>query len=391
MRRVCLAGVVLLLGGLIVAPLAQTHAPAVPPLAATLRETGLYSDWDTKTVAPGHLRYAPQYPLWTDGAAKSRWLHLPADSWIDASNPDAWEFPVGTKVWKEFRFHGAPAETRMIERTTEGWRYASYAWRPDGSATLVSERGILNSVEIADGVRHAIPSRTDCTACHEAGPSRLLSVSALQLSSDRDPLAPHAEPLPEGAVTLQTLVDRGLVRNLPMQLARSAPRIAAASPVERAALGYLHGNCGMCHTGAGEMASLGFVLQYPLAQGGGRLGARAGDLAGPAKSFPGCGPSRPARPYRAWQSRREHAAGPHGLASSRTPDAPARQPHRRRGGGGPSAAVDRRGHGLIPTHARIRALTTGGFMRFPSTRPSSVLGASLLALGVLLCVYNKMY
>ncbi|AMY07591.1 hypothetical protein LuPra_00764 [Luteitalea pratensis] len=266
MRRVCLAGVVVLLGGLIVAPLAQTHAPAVSPLAATLRETGLYSDWDTKTVAPGHLRFAPQYPLWTDGAAKSRWLHLPPDSWIDASNPDAWEFPVGTKVWKEFRFHGAPAETRMIERTTEGWRYASYAWRPDGSATLVSERGILNSVEIANGVRHAIPSRTDCTACHEAGPSRLLSVSALQLSSDRDPLAPHAEPLPEGAVTLQTLVDRGLVRNLPMQLARSAPRIAAASPVERAALGYLHGNCGMCHTGAGEMASLGFVLQYPLAQ-----------------------------------------------------------------------------------------------------------------------------
>ena len=198
------------------------------PCRGLLRETGLYSDWDTKTVAPAHLRYAPQYPLWTDGAAKSRWLHLPAGSWIDASNPDAWEFPVGTKVWKEFRFHGTPAETRMIERTAEGWRYASYAWRPDGSATLVAERGILNSVEIADGVRHAIPSRTDCTACHEAGPSRLLSIGALQLSSDRDPLAPHAEPLPEGGVTLQTLVERGLVRNLPMPFARSAPRIAAS-------------------------------------------------------------------------------------------------------------------------------------------------------------------
>jgi len=264
MRRVSLAGALVLLGGLIVAPLAQTDAPAVAPLPALLRDTGLYSDWDTKTVAPGHLRYSPQYPLWSDGAAKSRWLHLPAGSWIDASNPDAWEFPVGTKVWKEFRFHDTPAETRMIERTTEGWRYASYAWRPDGSATLVSERGILNSVEIANGVRHAIPSRTDCTACHEAGPSRLLSLGTLQLSTDRDSMAPHAEPLPEGAVTLQTLVERGLVRNLPAQFARSAPRIEASSPVERAALGYLHANCGMCHTGAGEMASLGFVLQYPL-------------------------------------------------------------------------------------------------------------------------------
>ena len=266
MRRVCLAGLVLLLGGPIVAPLAQTGAPAVPPLATSLHETGLYSDWDSKTVAPTHLPFSPQYPLWTDGAAKSRWLHLPAGSWIDASDPDAWEFPVGTKVWKEFRFHGAAAETRLIERTSAGWRYASYAWRPDGSATLVPERGIRNSVEIANGIRHAIPSRTDCTACHEAGPSRLLGLGTLQLSSDRDPLAPHAEPVPAGGLTLQALLDRGLVRNLPMQFARSAPRIAAASPVERAALGYLHGNCGMCHTGAGEMASLRFVLHYPVAQ-----------------------------------------------------------------------------------------------------------------------------
>ena len=125
-------------------------------------------------------------------------------------------------------------------------------------------RGILNSVEIQPGVRHAIPSRTDCTACHEAGPSRLLGVSALQLSSDRDPLAPHAEPQPAGGVTLETLVQRGLVRNLPAALAAAPPRIAAPTPVARAALGYLHGNCGMCHTGAGEMASLGFALQYTL-------------------------------------------------------------------------------------------------------------------------------
>jgi hypothetical protein len=115
-------------------------------------------------------------------------------------------------------------------------------------------------------VRHAIPSRADCTACHEAGPSRLLGVSALQLSDDRDPLAPHAEPVPAGGVTLQTLVARGLVRHLPSTLVQTPPRIAVSTPVSRAALGYLHGNCGMCHTGVGEIASIGFTLQYTLAQ-----------------------------------------------------------------------------------------------------------------------------
>jgi len=36
------------------------------------------------------------------------------------------------------------------------------------------------------------------------------------------------------------------------------------SPVERAALGYLHSNCGSCHVGTGELRSLGFALNYTL-------------------------------------------------------------------------------------------------------------------------------
>lgn len=257
----------MLLASLIHVPAARTGHLSLPPLPETLQDTGLYADWATRTIDPAHLPFSPQYPLWTDGAAKSRWLHLPPGTFIDATDPDAWEFPVGTKVWKEFRFHGAPAETRYIERTAEGWRYASYVWKADGSATLAPARGILNSVEIADGVRHAIPSRTDCTACHEAGPSRLLGLGTLQLSADRDPLAPHAEPLPDGAVTLPILVARGLLRHLPAEFVQRPARITAPTPVARAALGYLHGNCGMCHTAGGEMASLGFVLQASVLEG----------------------------------------------------------------------------------------------------------------------------
>ena len=265
--RLLAAAAFVLLASLYHAPAARTRDVSPSPFPEHLKETGLYADWQARAIDPAHLPFSPQYPLWTDGAAKSRWLHLPPGTFIDASDPDAWEFPVGTKVWKEFRFHDAPAETRLIERTSDGWRYASYVWNADGSATLAPARGILNSVEIRDGVRHAIPSRTDCAACHEAGPSRLLGLGTLQLSVDRDPLAPHAEPLPDGAVTLPVLVARGLVRHLPPHLARQPARIAAPTPVARAALGYLHGNCGMCHTAGGEMASLGFVLQASVVDG----------------------------------------------------------------------------------------------------------------------------
>jgi hypothetical protein len=247
---------------LTLAGLSQSSDVWPPP---SLRETGLYADWDAKTVGPGKLRFSPQYPLWTDGAVKTRWMELPAGTFVDASDPDVWQFPVGTRFWKEFRF-SRRAETRFIEHTAQGWQYAAYAWSEDESeALLAPERGIPHGALIRDGVRHDIPSRSDCKSCHEGSPSRILGFSTLQLSADRDPNAPHAEPLSNGMVTLRTLVARGLVRGLPGHLADGAPRIAAESSTARAAIGYLHANCGHCHTLSGELASLKFSLQYPLA------------------------------------------------------------------------------------------------------------------------------
>lgn len=246
--------------------LAGLTPPADPWPAPSLKDTGLYADWDSKSIGPDKIRFSPQYPLWTDGAIKTRWMELPPGTYIDASNPDAWQFPVGTRFWKEFKF-SRRAETRFIEHTAEGWKYATYAWNDDESdAELAPERGIARSVVIRENVRHGIPSRSDCKSCHEGSPARILGFSTLQLSADRDPNAPHAEAVPDGGVTLRTLVESGLVRGLPAHLADGAPRIAANTPVARAALGYLHGNCSYCHTSSGELANLKFSLLYPVAE-----------------------------------------------------------------------------------------------------------------------------
>jgi hypothetical protein len=95
----------------------------------------------------------------------------------------------------------------------------------------------------------------------------VLGFSALQLSSDRDPLAPHAEPA--SGVDLGALVARGWLRNLPPSLLKQPPRIAAASAVERAALGYLHGNCGHCHSKPDETGAsvpVGVLLAQSVAE-----------------------------------------------------------------------------------------------------------------------------
>jgi hypothetical protein len=234
---------------------ATAAATAASAAAATapqrLAETGLYADFATRTIAGGNLPFSPQYPLWTDGAEKRRWIRIPEGTAIDASDVDAWDFTVGTRVWKEFAFDGRPVETRYMERTTDGtWLYATYQWTKDGADARLAP---------ARGVRAA-----DCRACHEGSPSRVLGFSALQLSPDRDPLAPHQTKPEPGSVDLRALVARGLVRNLPSRLLRTPPRVPAKSPVERAALGYLHGNCSGCHNGSGPLADLGMSLQVLL-------------------------------------------------------------------------------------------------------------------------------
>ncbi len=232
-----------------------------------LGDTGLYVAGSLSQVSPDVLPFSPQYPLWSDGAAKRRWIWLPPGTSIDAASPDAWDFPRGTKLWKQFA-HGSVIETRYIERGADGaWRFGSYVWNADGTdAVLAPMRGIRDlPAPKAPNAHYTIPSEDDCRACHEGAPVPVLGFSALQLSPDRDPLAPHAERL-AGAVDLDSLSKRGLLRNFPVYLLARPPRIAAANPAERAALGYLHGNCGNCHNNEGPLS----VLEMNLAQ---RVGA----------------------------------------------------------------------------------------------------------------------
>ena len=71
-----------------------------------LSQTGLYTDIGAGTITPEALLFRPQFKLWTDGADKRRWLQIPVGETIDTSDMDAWRFPVGTKVWKEFSREG---------------------------------------------------------------------------------------------------------------------------------------------------------------------------------------------------------------------------------------------------------------------------------------------
>lgn len=241
--------------------LSQAQAPVAPRL---LSQTGLYAGEGTRVVDDRNRPFAPQYPLWSDGAGKRRWVRLPQGATIDARNADRWDFPVGTRFWKEFDLDGRKVETRFLWKVTESkWVFASYAWNDaQTDATLVPESGLPGVAPIAGGKRHSIPSVMECRSCHDSARTEILGFSALQLSDDRDPNALHAGTLSPEMLTLSTLVDERLLRPARPELKTDPPRIIAGTPEGRAALGYLSTNCGSCHNRESSIASLGLLLKH---------------------------------------------------------------------------------------------------------------------------------
>lgn len=283
------AGIAALFGALLLSVSPQVWAggaasqPGGTQAPATLFETGLYQQPEDLTVDPAHIAFQPRYPLWTDGAEKRRWISLPPGSAVDASNAEVWSFPVGTRLWKEFSFAGRKVETRYMERLADGsWLFATYGWNEGGTeADLVPDKGRRGAFKLNDRAAHTIPSVNDCRACHLAAPSPVLGFSARQLGDLDDASIASGGDHPAGKGLLDDLAARGVIAGLNPQKAAAASH--QASPVERAALGYLHGNCGHCHNAVGPLAKLGLNLHQP-AFGPGRaaLGGAIGEpLASP--------------------------------------------------------------------------------------------------------------
>ena len=118
--------------------LAARGAPEPPP---RLADTGLYTEGSQTAIDPRNRPFVPQYPLWSDGLAKQRWIYLPPGTTIDGTDEHEWTFPVGTKFWKQFSLNDRKVETRLLWRATaDRWVTASYAWNEAGTEAAARTR-----------------------------------------------------------------------------------------------------------------------------------------------------------------------------------------------------------------------------------------------------------
>jgi hypothetical protein len=202
---------------------------------------GLYADDQCAVLAPGIRVYAPRFPLWSDGSVKTRYVYLPAGATIDASEADHWQFPVGTKFYKEFRSQDGTLriETRLMEKLyasngTGAWHYDTYVWSADQKSVHVEVNGVTNAL----GSGLDVPARELCTSCHnhDAYPRDMVNgFQAIQLNWSG------------AGVSLQTLISEGTLTGYRSDIVAAAV-IPGRNATETAAFGYFHGNCGHCHT-----------------------------------------------------------------------------------------------------------------------------------------------
>ncbi|HKP62067.1 MAG TPA: hypothetical protein VJV78_35290 [Polyangiales bacterium] len=199
-----------------------------------LSARGLYSDIGRRRVVKEAFEYTPDYALWSDAADKRRWLILPRGERVDTSDMAHWMFPVGTKLFKEFSHDGKLLETRLVERIADSGFFkndyfmGTFIWRRDQSDAILTAEGQDNVL----GTEHDVPRQKACPNCHRGEPGAMLGFSAVQLSASG---------------TLERVAKRGML-SAPPDRSYELP----GDEIEKAALGYIHANCGHCHNDVGE-------------------------------------------------------------------------------------------------------------------------------------------
>jgi len=223
--------------------------------------------------------FAPISQLWSDRAAKSRWISIPKSKKINWSAKDNWTYPQGTVAVKHFALPVdaktpatvKPLETRLIVTKADGKVYGvTYKWRADGTDADLLTTGATQNFTITNADNSTTtqtwtyPSPADCLSCHNADSSQILGLSTRQLNSNYT----------YGNVTENQLVHfNNLALFNPVitnSQVGSYDKLAALSDtsadLEKRVKSYLDANCAHCHSTGNGASQWDARYNTPLAQ-----------------------------------------------------------------------------------------------------------------------------
>lgn len=234
----------------IIGTAAASDPTSIGDYPQTLSATGLFSDVPSLTPAPGLTEYEVNTPLWSDGAAKTRWMALPGTERIHFDPSEPWTFPIGTVLVKHFELEQPGTtprrlETRIMLRQNDRWIGFTYRWNTAGTEANLLVDGLREDVSLAGGGSQTwiYPSPAECLQCHSAPAGRALGVRTVQLNR---PFGHEGVP----ANQLETWNCLGLF-DTDIGAASLYDRLAslhdASASIATRARDYLDVNCAVCH------------------------------------------------------------------------------------------------------------------------------------------------
>jgi uncharacterized repeat protein (TIGR03806 family) len=255
----------------------------MPPL---LSQTGAFKDAQHLLAGDGLIPYDLNFPFWSDGAAKSRWIAVPNDNsappnWIGFATNGEWKFPAGTVFVKHFELAidethpdlKRRLETRLLVRDRRGGVYGvTYKWRPDNTDADLLLTNLAETIRIktAVGTRTQTwyyPSRKDCLTCHTECAGGVLGVKTRQLNRDFT--------FPSGTTDNQLRAWNRLGLFAPAINEADIskyPKLASPDDLTRSledrARSYLDANCSNCHRPGGTVGFFDTRYDTPLRQQG---------------------------------------------------------------------------------------------------------------------------
>lgn len=227
--------------------------------AATLAEYGLFRDAGASEPAPGVHAYDLINPLFSDHAAKDRFV-------FTAGKPASYEeegvfsFPVGSVLVKSFSYpETGLIETRLLIRKLAGWVAYPYVWNADHSEARYAPVGAKRTVETLDPagtpltIAYSVPNQNQCKTCHKIGDEIMpIGPKARNLDHDR----------PDGTGQIAFWTSVGLLDGAPEDIAAVPALALMQGDTASRARAYLDINCAHCHREGGSASNSGLWLDW---------------------------------------------------------------------------------------------------------------------------------
>ena len=243
---------------------------------------------ELRHLEPGEnvVPYAVNAPLFSDYATKKRFIYLPEGTAMSFHPKEAFAFPDGAILIKNFMYTDEQVEgddriieTRLLLKENGEWSALPYIWNNAQTEAFLDVTGAKRTVHLTDRepFTYVVPNFKQCKTCHD-------------LNGQFTPIGPTARQLDNGK-RLHTWENSGILKTID---AHDGPVLAdyhnEQIDLNHRARSYLDGNCGYCHRPGGSAKNSGLdlrmyspssfalgVMKGPVAAGKGS-GGRAYDI-----------------------------------------------------------------------------------------------------------------